>query len=400
MTIQVSVVVPTYQRPELLQRCLAALVAQEFDPTAYEVIVVDDAASAETKSIVEGWLKRAAPDKAHSSGNGWAEPDYLSKAVSQSQGTLLRVRGESRQADSGRVERTQAQLMVISTQLQNWPGPVHKNGASRVRRIPSLRYIATPNRCGPAAARNCGWRAARGPIIAFTDDDCLPEPDWLKAGMLAFGDGVVGVGGWVSVPLPKTPTDYERNSAGLEGIQFVTANCFYRREALAAVGGFDERFTSAWREDSDLFFSLLEYYDGDSRLVHASNAIVVHPVRPAPWGVSLGQQRKSMFNALVYKKHPVLYRELIQPAPPWRYYGLVGVLLVALASVLAGYQGLALLAGGTWLFLTGNFCRQRLSQTSRAPVHIAEMVVTSALIPPLAVFWRIWGAFKFRVFFL
>ena len=41
--MRVSVVVPTYRRPDLLDRCLAALAAQEFDPSAYEVIVADDA---------------------------------------------------------------------------------------------------------------------------------------------------------------------------------------------------------------------------------------------------------------------------------------------------------------------------------------------------------------------
>jgi cellulose synthase/poly-beta-1,6-N-acetylglucosamine synthase-like glycosyltransferase len=38
----VSVVVPTYRRPDLLERCLDALCAQAFDPTAYEIVVVDD----------------------------------------------------------------------------------------------------------------------------------------------------------------------------------------------------------------------------------------------------------------------------------------------------------------------------------------------------------------------
>jgi hypothetical protein len=46
--------------------------------------------------------------------------------------------------------------------------------------------------------------------------------------------------------------------------------------------------------------------------------------------------------------------------------------------------------------MTGRFCVQRLKRTSKAPVHVAEMIVTSALIPPLAVFWRIVGAIKFR----
>src|SRR2546423_11745318 len=32
---------------------------------------------------------------------------------------------------------------------------------------------------GPAAARNVGWRTARAPVVAFTDDDCRPAPDWL-----------------------------------------------------------------------------------------------------------------------------------------------------------------------------------------------------------------------------
>ena len=45
--MRVSVVVPTYRRPELLDRCLAALAAQDFDGAVYEILIADDAASAD-----------------------------------------------------------------------------------------------------------------------------------------------------------------------------------------------------------------------------------------------------------------------------------------------------------------------------------------------------------------
>lgn len=220
---------------------------------------------------------------------------------------------------------------------------------------------------------------------------------WLKAGSGALVDGVASASGPVIVPLTPTPTDYEYNVAGLEQCPFVTANCFCRRDVLMMVGGFDERFTAAWREDSDLSFTLLEQH---VTRVHVPGAIVIHPVRPASWGVSLKQQRKSMFNALLYKKHPALYRQKIQAAPPWHYYCVVGTLLAALIGAFRRSPLLAFASLGVWASMTGRFCAQRLRHTSHAPRHVAEMIVTSILIPPLAIYWRIRGAIKFRVFFL
>jgi hypothetical protein len=43
---------------------------------------------------------------------------------------------------------------------------------------------------------------------------------------------------------------------------------------------------------------------------------------------------------------------------------------------------------------------QRLAHTSREPEHVVEMIVTSMVLPPLAIFWRLRGAIKFRVWFL
>jgi glycosyltransferase involved in cell wall biosynthesis len=260
-----------------------------------------------------------------------------------------------------------------------------------------VRYVNAADRKGPAAARNKGWQAARGHFIAFTDDDCIPDPGWLAAGLRRLGFGAEGVWGRVVVPLPEAPTDYERDAAGLQTAEFVSANCFYRRDILASVGGFDETFQQAWREDSDLYFTLLKR---GCRLVHEPAAVVVHPPRPAQWGISLSQQRKSLYNALLYKKHPELYRRRIQGTPPVGYYLAAAAGLLASLALLSGRKKTATAALGVYLGLTGRFCARRLHFTSRSPGHVLEMAVTSALIPPLSVYWRLRGAARFRVLFL
>ncbi len=326
MCIRVSVVVPTYKRTDLLSRCLAALAEQDYDPTAYEVIVADDAANAETRALVECW-------------DEWA-----------------------REARGG----------------------------------PDICYMPVKGAHGPAAARNRGWQSARGEWIAFTDDDTIPAPDWLSAGASTLENGADAAPGQVVVPLPAEPSDYERNAAGLETAEFLTANCFCRRPTLASIGGFDEQFRLAWREDSDLFMRLLEH---GANIVFAPAAIVVHPIRPAEWGVSLKQQKRNFFNPLLYKKHRHLYPRWIQSSPRRRYYSILGALLIALFTVFKGPRLFGLAALGYWVYQTGRFTQQRLLTTSHAPRHIAEMLITSALIPPLAIYWRLRGAIKWRVMY-
>lgn len=260
----------------------------------------------------------------------------------------------------------------------------------------AIRYLPVVGRHGPAAARNVGWRAAAADIIAFTDDDCLPRPGWLMAGLSTLDTGADAAWGRLDMPLGPSPTDYERDAAGLAAAVFVTANCFCRRKTLTAVGGFDERFTSAWREDSDLYFSLLEH---DFCVSHAAGAKVTHPVRPARWGISLRQQRKTVFNALLYKKHPQLYRRHLPPMPR-DYYLNVASLTAAVVAAALGHLPVSFVAACVWLLLTMRFCLRRLRGTSRAPSHLAEMAVTSAIIPPLSLFWHVRGAWRYRTLFL
>lgn len=325
VAIAVTVVVPTRGRPQLLNRCLASLVLQRFDPNRFEVIVVDDGPSDDTREVVGGWATHT--------------------------------------ADHG----------------------------------PHITYIPSMGPHGPAAARNHGWHAARGAVIAFTDDDTIARADWLRNGVRAFEDGVDAVCGRIVMPLSHTPTDYELDAKNLEKAEFVTANCFCRKQVLEDLGGFDERFRFAWREDSDLHFRLIDYH---ANIVHEPKAVMMHPIRPAGWGVSLSQVKKVQFDALLYKKHPKLYRHRIRAKPRWDFYLTVGALLACIVALFAKALGFAALAGLVWLYMTGRFCLARLKHTSRAPAHVTEMIVTSILIPPLAVFWRAVGALKFRVGFL
>jgi GT2 family glycosyltransferase len=243
-------------------------------------------------------------------------------------------------------------------------------------------------RSGPAAARNRGWRQARAAVVAFTDDDTEPHPHWLANGLKAM-QGADAASGRIVMPIPAVPTDYERDAQGLERSEFVTANCFVRRDVLERLGGFDESFRMAWREDSDLHFRLLR---AGARIARAPDAVVVHPVRPAPWGVSLRQQRKVMFDALLFKKHRALYRSRIRAGGRWDYYAIVASLALALAGFTPALP--------IWALLTARFFGQRLRGASKRPGHLLEMLVTSMFIPPLAVFWRFAGALRYRVAFL
>jgi glycosyltransferase involved in cell wall biosynthesis len=259
----------------------------------------------------------------------------------------------------------------------------------------TMKYVPVTATQGPAGARNCGWKAASASVVAFTDDDTIPDRGWLREGLRAMESGAGAAAGRIKVPLCDQPTDYELDAAGLGASEFATANCFVRRSLLVKVGGFDERYTAAWREDSDLQFSLLE---AGATIVRAECAVVEHPVRPARWGISVGQQKKSQFDALLYKKHRRYYRARIPP-PPWMYYLVTLSSIAAIAGVLCGIGAVALAGLAGWIVLAGLFACQRLRRTSHAPSHVTEMIATSFVIPPLSVFWRLYGAYKFKVGF-
>lgn len=196
------------------------------------------------------------------------------------------------------------------------------------------------------------------------------------------------------VPITQDPTDYEKNISRLAAAEFITANCACSKAALCRVGGFDERFKMAWREDSDLQFKFIE---NGIPIIKVFDAVVTHPVRKAPWGISIREERKGMFNALLYKKFPGLYRQKIRAHPPWHYYATLFFIVVSLAGVVLKEPVPKIAGLSGWLGMTTWFTRKRLQNTSHSWQHIAEMIFTSALIPVLSLFWKCYGSWKYKV---
>jgi glycosyltransferase involved in cell wall biosynthesis len=252
MPLRFSIVVPTRNRAVLLERCLLALGELEYPRDEYEVLVVDDG----SEPGMEGVVARFA-------------------------------------------------------------------GALRVR---CLRAEGG----GPAAARNMALRVAEGEYVAFTDDDCRPDAGWLRAFDRAIAGLVTKVGGSGDSlpqglkPLADGPLDvraeartlqgqgdiwaevrtlqgqrtgfggrivdspansiYGRSSQMLvsflyeyneraDGLRFFCSNnLVFPKQALLAMGGFDESFPLAAAEDRYICARWLR----DGELVFVPEAVVEH----------------------------------------------------------------------------------------------------------------------------
>ena len=261
--LAVSVVVPTRDRGRLLPRLVRCL-EQQVDAPAFELIVVDDGSTDDTRAVLERLAASAA-----------------------------------------------------------------------IR----LRVASMPRPSGAAAARNVGWRLAEAPLVAFTDDDCRPEPAWLAAitRAAATADIVQGV------------TTFDPEEAAGRGAfsqvvhvpawsgQFETSNVAYATDVLHSLGGFDEHFGGdSFGEDVDLGWRALER---GVRTAFAADAVVVHDVKRGPWLAEARQcvrgARRWRHLGRLLRDHPGYRQVRLDPAPflnaahPPTWMAIAGLALVA-----------------------------------------------------------------------
>jgi histidinol-phosphate phosphatase family protein len=240
---------------------------------------------------------------------------------------------------------------------------------------------------GPAAARNVGWRVADTEWIAFLDDDVAVDSDWLErlADDVAGADGdVAGIQGRLVVPRPvgRAPTDWERNVIGLERARWATADLTYRRCVLERLGGFDERFPRAYREDADLG---LRVTAAGWRIVPGTRG-VTHPVRPVgPW-TSVRLQAGNADDALMRAKHGQSWRRRagVPAGRRPRHLAVTAAGLVGLAGLAAGRRQVAALGFVMWGIGTAEFAWSRIAPGPRNPTEVATMLATSAVLPAAA----------------
>jgi glycosyltransferase involved in cell wall biosynthesis len=174
---------------------------------------------------------------------------------------------------------------------------------------------AVPSRStGHAHKRNSGWKLARAPLIAFTDDDCRPPEDWVENALTA---AVENPGAIVQGRTLPDPDEWEVElGAPYATTQRIhdpptpsgqTCNIVYPRELLERLGGFDEEVPVLTGEDTDLLWRALE---AGARHVGAERVLTYHAVVD---NTLLGRVRgigRWADLALLFKRHPGLRREV------------------------------------------------------------------------------------------
>jgi GT2 family glycosyltransferase len=171
--------------------------------------------------------------------------------------------------------------------------------------------LITQRNAGPAAARNRGALAARGTLLLFTDDDCVPLADWLDAMIEPFDDPqVVGAKGIYRTRQKRLAArfvqiEYEdryRLMAGLDCIDFIdTYSAAFRRDHFLEMAGYDTSFPVACAEDIELSYRMSAR---GWKMKFAPEAVVYH-THPDSLAQYLKKKYKFAFwRVLAVRKNP------------------------------------------------------------------------------------------------
>ena len=252
-----------------------------------------------------------------------------------------------------------------------------------------LRPLRTAENRGPAPARNLGWRAARAPIVAFTDDDCVPQPRWLEAGLgVLDADPTLGVVQGKTTAPPELDIDPATRWVHRQEITGPTAhfegcNVFYRRPALVATGGFSEAI-GWWGEDAAAGWQVIEAGWGRG---YAPEAIIHHDVeiRGLWWHLRNGFLESNMVDLAA--RHPGFRAEAFWR--PWAFRSRDAAFVAAAAGAVIGLRWRpAAAALGPYLWINRGLARHRDLLTAGAATVALDAVRSAG---------QLRGAFRNRI---
>jgi glycosyltransferase involved in cell wall biosynthesis len=173
----------------------------------------------------------------------------------------------------------------------------------------TLRHIRRPPGSSPPGAnRNAAWRAARAPIVVFTDDDCRPPREWLAQALQAANahPGAIVQGATLPDPdehrLLYAPV-HHRQEIEPPTAWAQTCNIVYPRELLERLGGFDEARMVG--EDAALAAAARE---NGVDYVAAPDLLTYHAVVPVPLPRYLTALRRWEDLPLLVREHPAVRR--------------------------------------------------------------------------------------------
>jgi GT2 family glycosyltransferase len=223
-----------------------------------------------------------------------------------------------------------------------------------------FRVVRIEDNRGPARARNLAWRTASAPWIAFTDDDCAPDPRWLEGLLQAAhtADIVQGRTLWAQYEPSECPGWFDR-AQRIErwSGRFETCNLLISRDILERHGGFNEQFRIAMGEDTDLG---LRATTAGAATAFAHDAVVVHHIWPCGFRDYLHQRRRYSELVELMGVNPAA-RGLLTGGYVLRGVHVLvwGLIPLTFVSLLTGVPWLPLAAIAAWVVLNTYRTRRR-----------------------------------------